>query len=540
MEKTFSFGEIKFTAGGNTSAAVPDPETPFCVALLGDFSGRTSRNVCEPTSIATRRLTLVDRDNFDVVLAKLGPEIRLPLGDKNNPVCSQFSKLDDFHPDWIFQGSPMFQRICEIRSRLSDPATFAAAAEELGIGRSQQAASNSREPESSRPVTATVSRLASGRLLDEVIDQAEARASADRTSSIDELQEFVRRAIQPHLVASVDPRQAEIIAVIDRVIGSQMRALQHTPDFQALEAAWRAVFFLVRRINTNSQLKLYLFDTSKDELAADLGSSSDLRATGIYRLLVERSVGTPGAEPLAVIAGNFTFGPRREDAELLGKLAAVANAAGAPFLAGASPRLLGCASFAATPQPRDWNVLQDVEGTAAWSALRRLREASSIGLVLPRFLLRLPYGKQTNPIESFDFEEMPAAPSHEDYLWGNSALACALLLAQSFSAYGWEMRSGLISEIDGLPLHIYEQNGESELKPCAEALMTNDAAERMLENGVMALASLKGRDAVRLMRFQSIAEPLCGLAGPWSSSVQVTEPKLKKRAHFSEPESGAI
>ena len=53
----------------------------------------------------------------------------------------------------------------------------------------------------------------------------------------------------------------------------------------------------------------------------------------------------------------------------------------------------------------------------AWRALRRLPEAGWIGLILPRFLLRLPYGKETASTERFDFEEMPdVPPEHQDYL----------------------------------------------------------------------------------------------------------------------------
>jgi len=217
-----------------------------------------------------------------------------------------------------------------------------------------------------------------------------------------------------------------------------------------------------------------------------------------------------------VIAGNYTFGAGREDAELLARLAKVATAAGAALVAGASPRVLGLESFATTPEARDWRGLHNADAAEVWTALRALPEAKSVGLALPRFLLRLPYGRETAPVEAFDFEEMPDGPSHEDYLWGNPAFACALLLAQSFAEYGWEMGSNLISEIDGLPLHAYEYNGESGLQPCAEALMTEDLAERILENGLMPLASLKGRDAVRLVRFQSVAEPLSRLIGRWS------------------------
>jgi type VI secretion system protein ImpC len=139
-----------------------------------------------------------------------------------------------------------------------------------------------------------------------------------------------------------------------------------------------------------------------------------------------------------------------------------------------------------------------------------------VGLALPRFLLRLPYGEKTAPVESFAFEEMPDAPAHEDYLWGNAAFACTLLLAESFKNQGWAMRPpGAISDIDGLPLHAYELDGQSQLKPCSEILLTDDAVECILENGLMPLVALKGRDLVRLARFQSIAEPPRPLAGPW-------------------------
>jgi len=518
MVRPFNFGDVTLdvSAGREISRAVPASDDPFRIVLLGDFSGRSRASGQTATGFANRRPVPVDRDNFDEVFTKIGAEIRLPLDNLSEPLHLQFTRLDDFHPDRIFQDAGMFRRLRELRARLQDPATFPAAAQELGLIAESHAPSAPSAAKTTA-VAPSVSRLASGSLLDEMIEQSEVRAPEARPSRApDEVREFARRVAEPLSVAAPDPRQAQIIATIDRAIGAQMRALLHTPDFQALEAAWRAVFLLVRRIETNSQLKLYLVDVSKEELFADLSSSTDLRSTNIYRLLVEGTVGTPGAEPWAVIAGNYTFGPGRGDAEVLGRIAKIARAAGAPFIAAASPRLLGCGSFASTPQPREWKLPQNAEDAAVWTALRRLPEASAIGLALPRFLLRLPYGRKTAPVESFDFEEMPDSPPHEDYLWGNPAFACVLLLAQSFSEDEWEMRPGSISEIDGLPLHVYEQGGESELKPCAEALMTENAANRMLENGLMPLASLKGRDAVRLARFQSIAEPLRGLAGPWS------------------------
>ena len=120
-------------------------------------------------------------------------------------------------------------------------------------------------------------------------------------------------------------------------------------------------------------------------------------------------------------------------------------------------------------------------------------------------MLRLPYGKKTDRTERFDFEEMPGKPRHSDYLWGNPAFACVYLIAQSFSEYGWDMRAGAIQNIEGLPLHVYQDDGESAIKPCAEILMLVQAAEAMIERGLMPLITMKDSDTVRVGMFQSIA-----------------------------------
>ena len=504
----FNFGEIKIAVEGDSSQARPVPETPFRVLLLGDFSASGSKK-----PISSRKPVQVDRDNFDDVLAAFHPELKINLGDEE-PATLKFSDLDDFHPDRLLERLDMFRKLRNIRARLADPATFADAAAEFGLG------GRAKPLEEAQSTTPQASPLALGSLLDDMIEQTEARAQM-RSAAESDLQKFVRRVTEPHLVSAADPRQSEILALIDRALGAQMRALLHVSDFQSLEAAWRAVFLLVRRIDTDEMLKLYLVDLSKDELAADLNSSLDLRTTFAYRLLAGDAINSVGGEPWAAIVGDYAFAATRAHAELLGRLAKVAHAAGAPFLAAASPALLGCKSFSATPNARDWTAPADSDSVSAWAALRSLPEASAVGLAIPRFLLRLPYGEQTDPIESFSFEEMPRdpehnEPEHEDYLWGNPAFVCALLLAQSFSESGWDLRPGQRAELGRLPAHIYPHEGSSELKPCAEALMTLDTADRIMESGLMPLASMKGQDEVRLLRFQSIAQPLTALVGRWT------------------------
>jgi type VI secretion system protein ImpC len=240
-----------------------------------------------------------------------------------------------------------------------------------------------------------------------------------------------------------------------------------------------------------------------------------VESTGIYKSLVEKATETLGGEPWAALVGNYTFDLTAEDIVLLYNLANIARRARAPFIAAASPHFLGCESLAETPDPDDWQPLDVSDINQAWVGFRRRPEATYVGLALPRFLIRLPYGAETEPIEQFEFEELTERPRHESYLWANPAFACAYLLAHAFSLENWEMRPGTVQEIEGLPLHIYEEEGESRIKPCAEALLTMRAAEEILEQGLMPLISFRSEDRIRLGRFQSIALPPTQLAGRW-------------------------
>ena len=288
-----------------------------------------------------------------------------------------------------------------------------------------------------------------------------------------------------------------------------MREILHHTDFQALEACWRGLHFLTSRLETDAQLTLSLLDVTRAELAEDLGAAEDLSSSGIFKRLIEAEED----RPWAVLVGAMTFGPSGEDAALLGRLAALARRAGAPFLAAASPRLVGCESFAAFPDPDDWDPSPDPEGT--WEALRRHPDASYLGLALPRFLLRQPYGRDDDPIETFAFEELPEEPDHETYLWGNPAFALAELLGRSFREEGWHLRPGVVAEIDGLPLHVERRGGEAAVKPCTESWLGQRAAEVLLDAGLMPMVSMRDQDVVRLGRFQSIARPAAPLAGRW-------------------------
>jgi type VI secretion system protein ImpC len=324
------------------------------------------------------------------------------------------------------------------------------------------------------------------------------------------LEEYVRRAVTPHLVPNANPAHEQIRAQAEATIESEMRALMHHPHFQALEALWRGVDFLVRRLETDERLRVYLVDVSKSELAADIADGTDPATSGMHRLLVESSIAIPGAMPWAVVAGCYTFGEDEADVELLGRLASLARAAGAPWISAAHPTLVGTPSFGDVPDIDDWSD----EVPAGWASLRRSPDARYLGLALPRFLLRVPYGRKSDACESIQFEEVADPPKHEELLWGTPAIACALLLGEAFAESGWALRPRL--DITGLPLHVVRTSTDVDALPCAEAVLSERAMEWVLERGIMPLLSMKGGDAVRLGRFQSIADPIASLTGRWS------------------------
>ena len=516
MPKPITFGELEFklvTDTGNPAGA-PDPEVPFRILVLGDFSGRMNRGAAPSGAAGANQQPIrVDRDNFDAMMAKLGIGLTLPVPGKAAPLVSlRFSGLENFHPDHLYEQLDIFHALKDTRKSLEDPATFAAVAG--GLKGTRSGAEAPAQPLKSENAGAGKIGSVSGDLLYQIISQPpQEQENAGAPPS--EWRSFLQEIVRPHLVSGPHPRQVEMMAAVDAAAGELMRMILHQPDFMALEAAWKGLHFLVSRLETDAQLKLYILDISKAELAADLGADENLRSTGLYRLLVEQTIGTPGAEPWAVLIGNYHFEKCHEDIDFLGRMAKIARASGAPFIAAASDKMVCRTSLAKTPDPDDWEQSATPEEAQAWQALRELPEAAYLGLVLPRFLLRLPYGADTKPVESFDFEEMPSLLDHDACLWGNAAFACALLLGRAFSLNGWRFRPGDQLDVDNLPLYLRKDDAESKLLPCAETLLTQRAAETILDAGLMPLLSFLNQDTVRLARFQAIAAPPCRLAGRW-------------------------
>lgn len=517
--------------GLGVGGSKPLSQTPFRILVLGDFSGRANqRNLAAGAELGKRKPRAIDRDNRDEILAALQPRLDLPVGQGGGggggggaTMTVSFSSLDDFHPDRLYERLEVFARLRQLRRRLADSQTFAAAASEIAefVGPVRVAA-----PHPAAPPPPQSPAIASGasppveaeNLLDlvvegaseEVLEQAGARLGT-RASEWDAV---IGEIIAPYVLKKADPRQAEYLALIDEAIGAQMRAVLHHPDFQSLEAAWRGIDFLTRRAETDSGLKVYLLDVAPAEIAADL-AAEDTRASGLYKLLVDQTVGTPGAQTWSLVVACARYGASVTDVTTVGTLTMLARAGGAPVIAEAAPSLVGCQDLARTSDPDDWTILPAAEAREAWQGLRQMPEAAWLALALPRILLRAPYGKGSDPVESFPFEEFLAGKEHEKLLWGNPALACTLALAEQFQRRGWKLEPGLTLDLARMPLFVFDDDGEKAVQPCAEVLLSERAADRVRALGLVAIQSIKGTDSVRVGGIQSIAIPSAFLAGQW-------------------------
>ncbi len=524
MTTPISFGklDVSLTSDMAESIGQVTEETPFHMLILGDFSGRANCQTNNPGALLVPdyRPHLVDFETMDQLMTRLNVHLTLPaLQEGGTKLSVTFHTMEDFHPDRLVRQGESLPALMSLHQRLRDPSTFQEASAEMQAW--ELAPSSAPSHQESKPAATTPSALSQpppdpGGVLARILEETPSAPSAG-TAFGDERnwQRFVEETVAPYLVPNTDPQQPERLSQVECAMGDLMRTLLHHHDFQHMEAAWQGLIRLTQRLELSTHLKLFVVDISKEELAADLAEGEDLGSSKLARLLSNQAGGTPGGQPWAVVAGNYTFDQTPEDISLLDRLAKLAKQTGAPFLAQASSQFIGCPSLVDIQDPEDWQKVSQSTAQETWQALRSRPEASYVGLALPRFLLRLPYGPNTEPIETWAFEELTSPPIHEEYLWGNPIFACLELIGRAFMEESWNGRPGLFLEVEGLPLHIFRYEGESRIKPCAEVLLSERAMECILDKGLMALFTLKDQDVIRLARLQSIAEPLKPLAGRW-------------------------
>jgi type VI secretion system protein ImpC len=288
------------------------------------------------------------------------------------------------------------------------------------------------------------------------------------------------------------------IEQIDALISKQLNEILHHPDFQALEASWRGLEYLVFKTETGTQLKLRLLNASRKELQDDLAKASEFDQSVLFKKLYEEEYGTFGGYPYSFLVADFEFGRHPMDMEFLENLSHVAAAAHAPLIAGASPRLFDLDSFTDLGTPRDLAKIFESTELIKWRSFRASDDARYVALVLPHILLRLPYGTETRPVDGMKFEEDVTGTDHRKYLWGNAAYALAERITNAFSLYGWcaairGVEGG--GKVEGLPTHTFQTDeGDKALKCPTEIAITDRREKELSDLGFISLCHCKGED----------------------------------------------
>jgi len=304
-----------------------------------------------------------------------------------------------------------------------------------------------------------------------------------------------------------------IIAEIDQKLTDQINLIMHHEDFQQLEGSWRGLHHLVNNTETDEMLKIRVMNISKNELGKNLkkfkGTAWD--QSPVFKKIYEEEYGQFGGEPFGCLVGDYYFDNSPKDVEMLGGIAQISAAAHAPFIAAAAPSVMQMDSWQELSNPRDLTKIFQTPEYAGWRSLTESEDARYIGLAMPRFLSRLPYGTKTDPVEEFDFEEDTESADHSKYTWANSAYAMAVNINRAFKQYGWTTRIRGIESggaVEDLPTHTFPtDDGGVDMKCPTEIAISDRREAELAKNGFMPLLHKKNSDFAAFIGAQSLQKP---------------------------------
>src|SRR5262245_27335036 len=351
-------------------------------------------------------------------------------------------------------------------------------------------------------------------LLDEIINvglRAGTDEEKERGRSL--IDEFLTRLMDSAQVVSKDLDKTinTWISRIDETISSQLNEVMHAPEYQKLEGSWRGLFYLVDKTETGTALKLRVLNATKKELFKDLTKAVEFDQSQLFKKVYGEEFDMFGGSPYSALLGDYEFTNHPEDMALLEKVSNVAAAAHAPFVAAAAPQLFGWDSYTDLAEVRDLAKIFDRTEYVKWRSFRETEDSRYVGLCLPHTLMRLPYGRDTSPTETFNFEEDVDGKDASKYLWGNAAYAFATRLTEAFAKYHWTAAirgvegGGLVQ---GLPAHTFKTDeGDVALK-CPTEIAIGERRDREFSDlGFISLVHCKNTDYAAFFAAQSCNKP---------------------------------
>lgn len=502
-----SFGDILIRAGKQTGGGANKGD--FKIAVLGNFAG-------DKATPAFKRYQ-VDRDEFDELIAKIKPSLNLSFSIKeDDSIDLSFSDLDDFHPDHLYSEVSLFNKLRNIRKKLQSNDTFAEAAKQVyeWLGTPEEKSEPQEAPQTGQddapPQTATMN-------LDSLIDATiEQTAASGKPESL--AQSLISQVIGPYIIPKADPRQEELTEAVDQSVANLMRQILHHPKFLALESTWLSLYSMVREIETDSKLTIEIWNCPIESLEEDLLQSDDLTQSQFYKSTIQETIESAGGKPYNVMLGLYQINNSQQHCSLLGRIGNICAQSETAFLTNADWSLLGLNAPQESIDLDDLSqqLQQDLPiKSEPWQNLRKLIGSQYVGLTFPRYVTRYPYGKKSNPINKFKFEELEADREHSGLAWGYGCVAAGILLADSFSQIGKSFTPGDINHLKKVPTIFVDDDGETVVYPQAELWMHERIAEALSALGLIPLWSIKNEEGIMIRPFNSLHTNRSTLKGSW-------------------------
>jgi type VI secretion system protein ImpC len=354
-----------------------------------------------------------------------------------------------------------------------------------------------------------------------ILDQAISATKQTEPARVETLmrtlaQEAMSGTVQFNKNLTVTLREA--IAKIDAQISEQLAAVMHNDRFQQMEGSWRGLNYLVKNSEIGEGLKIQVLNVSKKELAADLAKATDFDQSQFYKKVYEEQFGTAGGAPFGALVGDYYFDKSSSDVELLTNISSVAAAGFCPFISAADSKVFSMDSYTELANPMDMKQLFETADYIKWNSFRQTEDSRFVTLTMPRVLSRVPYGKDTKPVEAFDYEEGPrdaagnAKPmEHGDYSWMNASYALAARLTDAFAQYGWctairGAEGG--GKVTDLPTHVFHSDdGDLDAKCPTEIGITDRREKELSDLGFLPLCHYKNTDYSVFFGAQTTQKP---------------------------------
>ncbi len=325
--------------------------------------------------------------------------------------------------------------------------------------------------------------------------------------------EFVNQVLEQGTVVSNDTVAFinQRILELDDLIANQLNEFMHDPAFQKLEGSWRGLSYLVMNTETAVHLKLRLMNITKKELLDDLEKAVEFDQSQMFKKIYEEEYGTFGGHPYSCLVGDYEFTRHPQDMELLQKISQVAAAAHAPFLTAADPKLFDLDSFEHLGVPRDLAKIFESLEMIKWNSFRETEDSRYVAMLLPRVLMRLPYGANTLPAEGLNFEEDVSGADTSKFCWTNPAYILGERITNAFSHYKWTaairgVEGGGI--VEGLPAYTFKTtDGDIALKCPTETAITDRREKELSDLGFISLCHCKGTDYAAFFGGQTTQKP---------------------------------